>query len=681
MKLKEFRVQNYKKVRDTDWVTCRDLTVFVGKNEAGKSAIFRGLSKLNPSDGEKYDGLKEFPRRRYTDEFSSQDWPVASARFELTDDERAELAELCPELDQTSEVECTRHYSDRLNVGFLPAVEKAPPARREFAQVLEDALKQVRELVAEDGKGEAVGAIKTAIGNALEPVRTAQAKLKSPQAQQAVPRTEIEQALNHVAGQANEAWQKTLLQPIAALFEGLIVRAKAGEGLDAARKWVEENMPRFVYFDRYDVIDSAVHLPTFSQQLNGNPSAPKLRTTRCLFEHVGLDVKRLASLGSHQAGQGPDDQIRRLIDERAIHFSSASNAMTEKFATWWEQRRHKFRYQVDGEYFRVWVSDDLDPSEIELDQRSQGMQYFFSFFIVFLVEAKDAHENAILLLDEPGLHMHGTAQAKLLEFFGRLAQENQTLYSTHSPFMIDGDHLERARVVHEATDGTTKVSEDVWPRDKDSLFPLQAGLGYQLAQSLFVSKRQLLVEGITDLWLLKAFDHALRVKGMETLRDDLVIVPCAGVGKLLPLASMLLGHDVEVAALLDGDEPGRREGKKLVEKLFVGNSSRCLFVGDFLHHNGAELEDIFPEDYYLSAVGTAYSKGKLKLSAEEKKIPGIVDRTAAMLERLQLGRFEKWRPAAALRDQIVAKPDDVPEEVLRVASEIFRAVNRAVEAA
>ena len=58
-------------------MSCRELLVFVGKNEAGKSAVFRGLSKLNPSDGEKYDGLKEFPRRRYTDEFKHQDWPAA----------------------------------------------------------------------------------------------------------------------------------------------------------------------------------------------------------------------------------------------------------------------------------------------------------------------------------------------------------------------------------------------------------------------------------------------------------------------------------------------------------------------------------------------------------------------------------------------------------------------------
>ena len=92
MHLTAFRVQNYKKIRDSSWITVRDLTAFVGKNEAGKSAWFRGLSKLNPSDGEKYDGLKEFPRRRYTDEFKQQDWPVASGRFELSDQDKQALA-------------------------------------------------------------------------------------------------------------------------------------------------------------------------------------------------------------------------------------------------------------------------------------------------------------------------------------------------------------------------------------------------------------------------------------------------------------------------------------------------------------------------------------------------------------------------------------------------------------
>ena len=81
MRMTGFRVQNYKKIEDSGWVKTEDMTVFVGKNEAGKSALFRGLSKLNPSDGAGYDLLKEFPRRRYAAEGKKSDWPVSTAAF------------------------------------------------------------------------------------------------------------------------------------------------------------------------------------------------------------------------------------------------------------------------------------------------------------------------------------------------------------------------------------------------------------------------------------------------------------------------------------------------------------------------------------------------------------------------------------------------------------------------
>src|SRR5690242_17886150 len=109
MRLEAFRVQEYKRIKDTGWVSCRDLTVLVGKNEAGKSAILRALSKLNPSDGEKYDALREFPRRRFSDEFD-EETEVARGRFRLNDVERAELAEITPLLRNVETVEISRCY-------------------------------------------------------------------------------------------------------------------------------------------------------------------------------------------------------------------------------------------------------------------------------------------------------------------------------------------------------------------------------------------------------------------------------------------------------------------------------------------------------------------------------------------------------------------------------------------
>lgn len=675
MRLEAFRLQNYKRIADTDWVSCRDLTVLVGKNESGKSAIFRGLSKLNPSDNQKYDGLKEFPRSRYTDEFASLDWPVATGLFSLNDEERDELINLCPALKDIQKVKVTRHYSWKLKITFDPEIKFTSPESEELRNAIDEVIEDTKDLIAPDGNGDVLGQIKQNISNELE-----QFKKQLPPNGSNISKAQIDQALRIVSNKANEEWQKQLLDPIVSPLKRMAELCMAYEKSKNAEKWVSEHLPKFIYFDKYDIIDSAIYIPAFIQLLNSNnQNAPRVRPTYCLFKHVGLDLYKISSMGRHQPNQGDNADIRRQIDERAVLASSASVAMTKKFGDWWDQHRHQFRYQFDGDYFRIWVSDEQDASEVELDQRSAGMQYFFSFFLIFLVEAEGAHVNSILLLDEPALHLHGTAQAKAVKFLEKVSKDNQTLYSTHSPFMIDADHLESVRVVYEGEDGTTKVSEDVWPRDSDTLFPLQAALGYQLAQSLFISKRQIIVEGITDLWLIKAFDQALTKKGKIHLREDLVIIPAAGIRNLLPLASMLIGHKIDVVALLDGDEPARKEGEKLNEKLLTADNRKSLFIGDFTNNKNAEIEDIFTEREYLSAVQEAYPSIDITFDPSEESKIGVINKVQAFFKRSRPEKFEKWRPAAILRDRISESPDTVSPQTYEIMGKIFESVNKVFQ--
>ena len=99
------------------------------------------------------------------------------------------------------------------------------------------------------------------------------------------------------------------------------------------------------------------------------------------------------------------------------------------------RKRARCEIKADGQYLKVVVEDELGV-EIELDQRSEGFQWLVSFFVVFFAEAADKHKNAILLLDEPGLHLHGLKQRDFRETISRLAAKNQTLYTTHSPFLV-----------------------------------------------------------------------------------------------------------------------------------------------------------------------------------------------------------------------------------------------------
>src|SRR5208283_5380135 len=92
MELLGFRIQNYRSVNDSGWIDVEPLTVLVGKNQSGKSALLRGLQKFNPFKDEPYNMDREWPRGRRKDRDNKA--PVVTVRFEFTELEEKELSEI-----------------------------------------------------------------------------------------------------------------------------------------------------------------------------------------------------------------------------------------------------------------------------------------------------------------------------------------------------------------------------------------------------------------------------------------------------------------------------------------------------------------------------------------------------------------------------------------------------------
>ena len=141
------------------------------------------------------------------------------------------------------------------------------------------------------------------------------------------------------------------------------------------------------------------------------------------------------------------------------------------------------------------------------------------------------------------------------------------------------------------------------------------------------------MEGITDYWIFKAINDILTLKKMNCLRNDVIIIPAGGTKYLMPLASMLMGHNIKIAAILDGDNEGRNKGKQFQDKFFSGKDKKCLFVGDYSDNCDAEMEDLFPEDFYLKAV-KEYYKVDVIFTSEEKKIKNITKRVSEAFTRM-----------------------------------------------
>ena len=109
---------------------------------------------------------------------------------------------------------------------------------------------------------------------------------------------------------------------------------------------------------------------------------------------------------------------------------------------------------------------------------------------------------------------------------------------------------QRVRTVLETKDGS-KISDSIQEKDPNTLFPLQAALGYDIAQNLFIGEKNLLVEGVSDMIFLLTMSSILEQGGKSALRDDIVIVPTGGLEKVATFISLMRGNKLEIACLLD----------------------------------------------------------------------------------------------------------------------------------
>jgi len=306
---------------------------------------------------------------------------------------------------------------------------------------------------------------------------------------------------------------------------------------------------------------------------------------------------------------------------------------------------------------------------LPLANRSRGFNWFFSFLVWFKKIQEDKKSTYILLLDEPGLNLHAMAQDDLLKFIEDLSKDYQILYTTHSPFMIDSGRLNRVRTVLEKEDGT-HISDSLQEKDPNTLFPLQAALGYTIAQNLFVSEKNLLVEGIADLVYLNVLSNHLKALDKPCLRDDVTIVPVGGADKIATFISLLRGNELNTVCLLDTFTDA--SAKARVDSLITQNlikDKKVVFYQQILNTSFADVEDMFSIDDYLNLYNQAFSKNIALKNIDSAK--PIMDQ----LKKLNSDKnFNHYSPANYLAKNISSIT--LSEETLSNFTKLFEILNK-----
>lgn len=591
MKLHKARVQNYRSVIDTGEFEIEELkTIMVGPNEAGKTVILKALQQLcKPSDVAGFDALRDYPRSLYNDISTGKVKPsevtVVTGDFILDEEDK----KLLPEQFKNCSYKVWRKID---NTGFH-SLENAPSKiyykdiKNDLARLLAHLDKQYSVENPEET---------TKIPNIILAKFTVSWTEYTPLSGDNA--TNLKAQLEKYYTLIDEDNEKENAR-YAKLLEQIGFNKKHDEVLAI----LDKRTPVFILFNNYFKVKPSVHLQHLAQRTEQNLLDDEYYDygNLCLLKLLGFTARQLSDLGNTQSPSINDTnalkEYKDQLDKRSYQLNAASVRLTEEIRTVWmpnpdRPEADKLKVTADGQYLKVVVEDDIGV-DIELDQRSEGFQWLVSFFVVFFAEAMDKHKNAILLLDEPGMSLHALKQRDFRETITRLAAKNQTIYTTHSPFLVGPDELDIVKVVEmkNRREGT-KVHTSLSSSDPAGLLPLQEALGYDLAQSLFSQQRNLILEGLTDYWYLDATAELLRTAKIENLNEKIALVFANSAGKVVYYATILFAHNLKVAALLDADAAGDQaaQHENLVHTL--GNKN-ILRTKDFVAGiNKPEIEDL-----------------------------------------------------------------------------------------
>ncbi len=569
MKLVRARVTNYRSVENSEEFEIGDLTCLVGKNEAGKTALLTALRGLAPTHTFVYDKIRDYPRR------------FASKYDERHPDGYAEVLHTWWDLSDEDVVAVEKVFGKGAMSGRVAEVSCGFGAKTNFWDGLQvEEQKCLNELVS----AHALDAPERNILNGITDGGKALAALTA-----ATQRTSKQEALL-TALKVNREGRFTL---------GVI---------DLLKK----RMPKFFYTSHFERMSGEIALTELKKQIAADDVGPGDQIFLDFLAYAGTSIDELEASGKREELKSLCEAAGNDITEEIFQFWSQNDSLEVKIDFDEAKAGDKAPFNT-GTIAQIRIRNSNHKATLPLSERSAGFVWFFSFLAQFRQLNKTAG-NAVVLLDEPSLTLHGRAQGDLLRYMmERLIPTHQVIFSTHSPFMVPAGRLADVRIVEDVIENDkgrkivkgTKVRADVLRVDRDTLFPLQGALGYEITQSLFIGKNTLLVEGASDIVYLQAVSAALRKRGRVGVSSEWTLCPSGGMDKIAPFVNLFSSNDLNVAVLSDVAKGDIGKIQRLRESQIL-KAGKFYTVADFLSQAEADIEDLFDRRLYVKLLNATY---------------------------------------------------------------------------
>lgn len=632
LEIKKYKSVETKQIFEVD----PRITTLVGKNEAGKTALLEATAKTNYFEKDpkfKFDATYDYPRKeKKRFDKSGEDVDVVVCYYLISD----EL------LTQIQNVVGTKTFSEKKfsrTIKYLgnPQVSGIGASEKAFLEYrLSDAEITDSDFISE------VNVIEDLAG------------------------------INALLGKTEEQSHRSFLETMKRFFENEWRWNSSPIAEYIYRVHIDLNLPKFLYYDEYYELPSEIEIRKLqSEQLKDDD----LKTSKALFELADINIAELIGDDDYEPYKAELEATSNQITGTLFKYWKTNTNLRVEFDIQKKLIKRPNGQQEVNPILKIRVFSHKYQMSLPLASRSKGFNWFFSFIVWFSKIQEDADSNYILLLDEPGLNLHATAQEDLRQFLEDLSKDYQIIYSTHSPFMVDPGKLERVRTVLE-TDTGTQVSDSIQEKDPDTLFPLQAALGYDIAQNLFISKKNLLIEGPSDLIYLSALSDLLNSEGRQGLKEDITLIPVGGLDKVTTFISLLRGHKLDIVCLLDTftNQKGKTRLNDLIQQRII-KEKNVRFFDEFSATDSdvADLEDLFKKSEYLKLFNAAFPEhNNIKIGDMDKKKSRVIEQ---INDVLGIKRFNHYRPANTMAKRGVTAKTFHAETLDRFET-MFSAINK-----
>lgn len=296
---------------------------------------------------------------------------------------------------------------------------------------------------------------------------------------------------------------------------------------------------------------------------------------RKMEQQLGIDLLVKISRIEHSSFRELQEAIaeeREGLVNGLIQEMNNSIARHLNVSRWWSQDP-EFELRVSPrEHELVFTIRDRTGTDYSFTERSRGLQYFLSYYVQMLAHARPDSKPEMLLMDEPDAYLSASGQQDLLRVLEHHARpddsdrEDQVVYVTHSPFLINRNAGHRVRVVDKGSrdEGTRHVKDAT----RNHYEPLRTSLGSFVAETAFIGGDNLFVEGIADQVLLAGMNMRLLRLGAAPSQcldlNQVTIVPCgSNIPYMLYLARGRDQVKPACAVLIDGDAAGETARKQI----------------------------------------------------------------------------------------------------------------------